>query len=636
MADTDSVGFFDEFNAKYLAPEKVAEKFVLSKHFSELAGHYHTVLVGPRGSGKTTLLKMLQPAALGHWNGAAALKFRESINYIGVFIASDIGWSKQVDALGYGRLSSTNHKVLAISCFTTHVLKALIDALICRMEKSVVRGFHFVRLDTATEVALVRDVASTLELSPDIPSLLSLKQALANRLSAIRVLANAGSLVSHDEFSRQLAAIGWLHFDCLDIAANVVEQFNSFTDDANRTWALLFDELETAPDWIIGQLFAAIRTTGAKMLLKLAISPVSPVAYQALTNEIAPSPGQDHQIIRLWYSDRIEAKDFCESLWQSLVQKRGLSIGPSQALGESVFDPYEDQRQSRESPYLPGGTWNTLFARLAQKDASFQAFLTARHIELNNPDSLRQQVRDTVLRKAAPVAAVREFFLKEFSEEGGIRRTRKTSVLYAGANSLFSVSEGNPRWFIGLVSPLIRSLSDVKPRVPDQVQASEIDHAAERLRALVRTIPVPDTQDPFDRISLTAVLDTIGTELHRELVLGKFKMDPKLSFVVDKATPRHIRGLLAAGLNRGAVILIDEPTSQPVVGDIVGARLRLSYLLAAQYGLPLRRGKSKDLSLLIAKHIHDPDEVNQRISGEVQLDLLAGADDVTSGNARQR
>lgn len=625
MANVSPAGFFEEFNAKYLEPQRVAESFVMSKHFVGLAGPHHGVLVGPRGSGKTTLLKMLQPAALGNWRDSAAEDFRSAVAYSGVFVSSDIGWSKQLQALGYGRLSPTNHEALTIACFTTHVVKAIVSAMHARLDQVLVRGYQHVELSRESEAALVHGLANALMLQTEIASLLSLGQALSKRLSDIRAIANSGSHLNQIEFASHLSGTAWLHLDCLAVAAAMFELFNDHARDQNRVWALLFDELETAPDWIVRYLIGAIRSGSSKILLKLAISPASLVAYGALTSDIAPVAGQDHQVIRLWYSDRVESREFCEALWNQLVKKRGLSVGPQQALGPSLFDPYEDRRGAKRSPYMHGEAWHDLFRRLADRDASFRAFLRARNVDLENSAIVSQKIRDEVLRKAAPIAAVREFFLKVFSDEGALRRTRKSTELYAGANSVFSISEGNPRWFIGLVSPLIRLLKTNQSRIPAAVQAAEIDRVVDRLLSVVQTIPVARTSDRYDQVGLLTILETIGKELHKDLVLGNFQIDPKLNFLVDSAIPEHIRELLAAGLNRGAVILVEEPTSQPVVGDLRGARLRLSYLLAARYGLPLRRGRTKELSRLIHKHIRNPSNPGLGLAVvQTELNLDAG------------
>jgi hypothetical protein len=589
----------EAFNAKYLAASEVADGFVYSSHFERLAGDYHAVLVGPRGSGKTTLLKMLQPAALAAWTGSHSEKFRQAIRYTGVFIASDISWSKQLNSLGYGKLSQQNHRILVLACFTTHVIHAVLEAMANRLHST--HEYRKVSLSGEQESLLVRELASVLRVKPDISSLLSVRQSIRNRLSDIRVVANACSLLADGQCSERLSTIEFLHLDFLDVASNICTMFNEAVGEAGATWSLLFDELETAPEWIIEQLFSAVRSSDPKLFLKLAISPVSSTAFRALFKQDGAVHRNDHEQIRLWYSDRADSKAFCRALWNSLTQKHGLNITAEEALGRSVFEPRDNRSVRRRSPYSAGEPWHDIFTRLQKKDKSFVSFLKAKNIDLDAAETLWLNKRDDVLRKAAPVAAVRDFYLHESKRGEVTARQRKTLELYAGADSIFAVTEGNPRWFIGLASPLINFLvaSHGRKKVPNSEQAKEIDAAADRLLALMKTIPVERENLRGDEVALDALLENIGTKLHAELVEEPFAIDPALTFVVDEDTPPGTRELLASAVNRGAVVLVDESSTKAILDGMLNAKLRLSFLLAAKYGLLLRKGKAVRLSNIL-------------------------------------
>ena len=588
----------EAFNAKYLAPAEVANGFVYSTHFGTLAGEYHAVLIGPRGSGKTTLLKMLQPSALAAWTGEKADAFRTAVKYSGVFIASDISWSKQLNSLGYGKLSESNHRTLVLACFTTHVVHAVLETMAARANSQYT--YRKVTLSGDQETFLARDLAIALRVKPEIPSLLAVRQALRNRLSDIRILANSCSLLSDEQCSEKLASLDYLHLDFLDICSNICTTFNEVVGEIEAKWSLLFDELETAPDWIVDQLFSALRTSDPRLYLKLAISPVSGTAYRALFKQNSGALGHDYQQIRLWYTDRAESKTFCKALWASLTQKHGLKVTAEEALGRSVFEPKDNRGVRRRSPYNSGEPWHKIFTSLERKDRSFSAFLKKKEIDLSASESMWAHKRDSVLRKAAPVAALRDFFLHKSTKGEVAPRQRKTLELYTGADSLFAITEGNPRWFIGLVSPLINFLVKTGERkVPSSEQAREIDAAADRLIALLKTIPVDHPYNLGDELPLDTLLEKIGERLHHELVGKNFGIDPAQSFLVDESVPAGTQALLASAVNRGAVMLVDESSSKAIVGEMLNANLRLSFLLAAKYGLLLRKGKTVRLSSLL-------------------------------------
>ena len=591
--------YFEAFNAKHQTPHEVAENYIYSKHLSDLCGPYHAVLVGPRGSGKTTLLKMLQPAALTAWQGSRAKILRANIDYSAVFISSDISWSRQLNSLGYGKLSDDNHRTLIVACFTTHVLHALIQTMIQRCAATTT--FRGVALSLKQESKLSLLILNELQLSDAIPSLSSIRQALRSRLSDIRTLANQGSLIEQTEFRTILASKRFLHIDFLDMCSNLAGLFDDTVNEIGAKWALLFDELETAPDWVVQQLFSAFRVSDPKLYLKLAISPASPAAYETLTSALSPADWQDHKQIPLWYQDRTTAEKFCNDLWNSLAEKQGIKLSARESLGPSAFAPASGGGDSvSTNPYGPGGYWVLQFQELQRKDKSFAAFLRAHGVDVSQLGLTDRFQKDAVLRKAAPVAAVRNFFLHEDREGGVSPRLRKTSSLYAGAESIFVISEGNPRWLIGMLSPLIAHMVDSKvKRVDVSVQAEQIDKAAERLIALLRTTPLPGGTARESSFGLDALLESIARRLHWELVQGRFSIDPKFSFVADRDYASEICELLAAGLNRGAVVLVDEKTSRPIVGDLHGVPLRLSYLLAAKFGLALRKGKTTGLRQLL-------------------------------------
>src|ERR1700691_1490736 len=119
MQSADGTNVFESFNARNLAPEQVARRFIPPKHFDELVLRRHTLIVGPRGSGKTTLLKMLQLPALAAWQHHAASSFRRKIDFCGAFVAADVSWGAQLTALGAGRLSPDLTSALGLAAFTT-------------------------------------------------------------------------------------------------------------------------------------------------------------------------------------------------------------------------------------------------------------------------------------------------------------------------------------------------------------------------------------------------------------------------------------------------------------------------------------------------------------------------------------
>ena len=604
MNDNEA-GLFDAFNARHLPPEDVARTFVPPPCFEKLCGISHTILVGPRGSGKTTLLKMLQPQALSFWEHRQAATYRDRINYVGVFVPADISWGAQLEALGYGRLHKTAHNILATASFTTHVLRALLEVMVFRLTPSLMPGqisYLKVSADASTETKLVQDLAGLWKLEPRIPSLLAMKQALRLRMMEIRTLANRGSISDPESFSIEIAQLHFLHLHFIEAMGVAIETFNDLVRDQSRRWAILFDELEIAPEWLQDEIIRSTRSVNETVLIKMALSPYSSGAQKLLQSPIAPAPGDDLLQIPLWYAERESGADFCKELWRASTKNLPeIAQNPETALGASYFEP---DANGDAGQYGPGSVWAERFASLARRDRSFAHYLAVNEIDPENPGQAPVSLRDRTVRKAAPIVAVREFYRKGDSATG-LQRTRKSDALYAGSASVFAITEGNPRWFKALTSGFARHIATKGVPVPPSVQGSEIRMGAERFLAMLATAPCGETSinTRWQMPTLPQILEAIGSYFFERTVLDEFNPEPPLSFRIADDTQPYLLGLLQIALNRGAIVYVPDADADSVLTSLFGKRFRLCYLLAAHYGLPLRLGKETPLEKVLSNRL---------------------------------
>lgn len=602
MNEHDS-SFFESFNARHLDPTAVAQSFVPSVHFDQLCGNYHSLLVGPRGSGKTTLLKMLQPKAIEAWTHTHAQKYRRKISYTGVFIPSDISWGAQIDALGYGKLSEENHRTLSIAAFTTHVLRCLTEAMLSRVlhnRNANNRPFRRAKLGNEDESNFVSEISNTWRITPSIPSLLSLKHALRARLSDIRLLGNRGALESDEVFKTELKGIDYLHLHFIDAVSSAIELFNDCTAEPDYKWALLFDELETAPDWIQDELVRALRSVDEKILIKLAISPISSNARLLLATHLSPVPGQDLRQVRLWYPEKSNGYAFCKDLWNFMIASKGITpLLPEDALGASYFDPEDESKGRKNSVYGHEGIWTERFKSLAKRDRTFNAYLNVKGLPIAEIDKASVATRDKIIRKIAPIVAVREYYrADDLSKQE--KRSRKSAELFTGAESLFAITEGNPRWFIGIVDRLISELSETSRTVTRTLQASEVEATSQRFLAMLRISPVNLSTKGCKYHGVESLIEQIGEYFFWRVVIENFTPEPPLSFIVDDNIDEPTILMLETALNRGAILYIPENDSESALTTLRGKRFRLSYMLASSYGLPLRLGKATSLSKVLS------------------------------------
>jgi hypothetical protein len=622
---TSAASIFESFNARALNPYQVAATFVPSPQFRRLCKRCHTVVLGPRGSGKTTLLKMLQTPALESWNHPESSNYIDAVDFTGVFVATDIGWGEQLASLGYGRLDEQSKQVFSIASFTTHILRSLVSAMQNRTapNKLAIREVRRVENNPDKESKIVKELVNVWHLDEVIPNFEGLRHALSKRLFSIQTLANKEALLGSQGRQERLATIEYLHTDFLQAAALGVEVYDDVLGKSGDRWGLLFDELEIAPTWIYEQLIRSMRSTDERFLFKLALNPFNVRGQELLTVASAPAPGQDFDQLALWYAEKKDAFRFCRELWNEMLRDRQLPLTSARdVLGKSEFETDSEEWRSQGTAYSRGSRWYRRFRSLEHKDESFRLYLRSRDVNLNDLESLSGAERATELRKIAPLVAARDFFLQDPEDARQRMRSRKSRSLYAGAESLFAISEGNPRWFIGLIKGLlddgnIRWTDEVTPRISTGRQAAEVSKVAQRFAATLRTIPVPPSTEGGRPLDVLGLVRKVGRYFNVQAIKGDFRPEPAGSFVVDSKTPENVLAVLAQSLNAGAIVYVPDDDGQLILTSLRGKRFRLSYLLAPLYDFPIRLGKPVALSSILNTEVFQSQELRFEVDDEI-------------------
>jgi hypothetical protein len=604
---TSAASIFESFNARALNPRQVAATFVPSQQFRRLGKRCHTVVLGPRGSGKTTLLKMLQTSALENWKHPEASNYIDGIDFTGVFVATDIGWGEQLASLGCGQLDEPSRRVFSIASFTTHILRSLVSAMQSRTapDSLGIRAVRRVENNPQKESKIVRELVNIWHLHDVIPNFEGVRLALSKRLASVRELANKEALLGSDGRQERLAGIAHLHIDFLQAAALGVEVYDDLLGKRGDRWGMLFDELEIAPTWIYEQLIRSMRSTDERFLFKLALNPFNVSGQELLSIASAPAPGQDFDQLALWYAEKKDAYRFCRDLWGEMLRDRMLPATVARdVLGKSEFETDREEWTIQGTAYRRGSRWHRRFRSLERKDSGFRAYLDSRGINLGNLETLSGTERATELRKIAPVVAARDFFLQDPEDAKMRMRSRKSRSLYAGAESLFAISEGNPRWFIGLIKGLLDDNSitwttEITPKISAGRQATEVKKVAQRFAATLRTIPVPASTDGTRPLDVLGLVRKVGRYFHAQAIKGDFRPEPAGSFVVDSKTPDSVLAVLAQALNAGAIVYVPDDDGQLILASLRGKRFRASYLLAPLYDFPIRLGKHVALSSIL-------------------------------------
>jgi hypothetical protein len=204
-------------------------------------------------------------------------------------------------------------------------------------------------------------------------------------------------------------------------------------------------------------------------------------------------------------------------------------------------------------------------------------------------------LRDESLRKVKPIVLLRDTYLKDVSTKV-VRRSRKNPPLYYGEDSIYAMSEGNPRLLAGLLSELLdverTGMVNTFPLVRPEVQSRVLHAASQRMLTGIRTYPL---ERGANHRSLSSIVQKLGQFLHSELVTRDFNADPVGSFFVDEDVSPNVVAVLSLGLLIGAFVHVRSGDGD-IPPSIMGSRLRLSYMLAPTYRLLFRNYRDMRLS----------------------------------------
>lgn len=616
---THDRNLLESYNARHLRLRDIAATFVSSEFFEVLASPRHSLLLGPRGSGKTTLLRMLQQPALELWTAPDADKFRATIEFTGVFVATDRTWVSQLLSLSERLRSDSDARAFTTAIVSINVCRSFVSALTERLRTSEDRPNRFRRrvLSEPEQVNLCRGLASAWGIDLPFPSLASLHSQLGNCLVGLDRLATRESFLGQEGRGERLANENLLHFQFPVALTPAIDMANEALGEPDGRWAMLFDELELAPVWLQDKLLELLRSVDSRMLFKMALSPFA--INESLRSIMSPSASHDYDPIPLWFGEKDDArlKEFCRNIWEGIAKADStVRLDAEDALGPSRFDLGSETRRSSGTAYEPGSPIAVEFANLAAKDRSFRNYIRGRHLEPENWPTLSGVERAKSIRKIQHIVIARNYYR-------GIAkmRSRKAKDLYCGAATLFAVSEGNPRILKAIISRLLLSWNDREKPIPRPAQAAAMLYAAERFEALLVTVPVPNLPGPAPALSVVDLLRQIAGFFHRVAILDDFQEEPPGSFVLDKAIGDAVVETLRSAINMGAVILLPGGRGS-IEGELIGSRLRLSYLISMKYDALVRLGRAVNLSTMIPSFKGGRRHVVRAQAQEKQLPLL--------------
>jgi energy-coupling factor transporter ATP-binding protein EcfA2 len=626
MAKPMSHALFDSFNARSLHFDQVGSSFVFSPTFRDIASRSHTAIVGPRGSGKTTLLKMLTLPALRAWKGPESSQFKKNLEFTAIYVPADFSWYPDFRRPIGSSTSSLFDETVTTALYRQHVLHSVCQTIEQLgsdelLDQKHLKRFHL-EIDSKKGDELASDLAGLWGVKPRYRGVYGLTREINFRIREIqaKISENADSNISIKELHEQLPFISGSFFDDLrGFADSITYHFKTSTN-----WALCFDELEIAPVPVKKAIFQSLRSFDSRFVLKISASPFDEALDET---PIGPMAGHDVNYINLFESTSLEVQRFSSKLFTELCKSLGLgSPQANDVLGNRGYLDHIASLTSSEfeigndgDRWAPDSYYVKAFRELARKDNSFGKYLIDKDLDLDKLGALTEVERAAKVRKISALVLIRLAFLTRdgFKSRQPIASIKQVPSIYTGSTQIFTMCEGNPRWLIGLLRPLLEGTKN-PPKVVAYLQSERIRKSIATFIALLSTLPSEQASRPIG--SVLDLVETVGRYFRAQMLSENFASEPVLSFRIDDQLSPKILTLVARAVNQGAFVFIrDKEVARPL-GSNIGRRVRLSHLLAPHYALPLIVGRSIPLSKLLSGE--DTMDSEKSVGEQLVLTLL--------------
>jgi hypothetical protein len=578
----------ESFNARNYTEKQVAETFIINEEYRNLWRNRNTLVLGPRGSGKTTLFKMLTVPAIYIWDDPFATELQQDRPFTAIYVPTDMHWHYQLENIETKLINTNNigtfiSKAAVTTSILIHVVKTFKDRL------------HY---ETDSDVKKESDLSNFLReqfyLSKSISSLDQIIILLKSRVANIRQIINR--IEREREKFNPSELPDYFDLDYFTLTNTACTYFdNMFKLKQSKKWALCLDELEIAPQWLQQLALSHFRSVDENFLIKLSTSPLP-----SISGLMDASPRHDLDLITIWNHSENNQDDFSEKLAQSILKRKGINSTPSKLFGNS--DLIIKAEESKINKYDRDSEEWKLFKESAEWDIGFKNMLLEKDIDPDDPYTEKNSLKDSVLRKAKPIVALRNAFLKKSNTGEVVLRSRKLITIYNGKEAIYRIGDGNPRRLIGIIDDLCSKIifdSNNEPQLSPSEQAGVLSRASDHFVGYISSLPGSNTKLGKSSLDLITILRDIGTFFRRGLLGTTFQLDPMGSFVVDSSIKEEITELLRIGVYHGAIVHVN-PIQDKIETSLLGKRFRLSFMLSPSYKLPLRLYKEINLKNILS------------------------------------
>jgi hypothetical protein len=559
---------------------------------------------------------MLHPLAIQEWDkinpeGLDGRSLIDQVGFYGVYIPSDKQWNKQIEV--FKKRFNKPGETEFVKDVSRGLVNLHISISLCDTFKSLIELYINSEDRLEYETKLSTDIIESWDLlKPIVPSLYAISQRLLKYLDNLNVLISKnGSKAELPDFCY------WDFVNKVEIAVNAFEHTfrdANFFRSRPFMWALCFDELEIAPDWLFEDLIKNhLRSRSQKILYKLTTIPVVSNGMEipkGISDNASSVAGDDYEFIKMGIYNK-ESQDnwlfFCERYLQKVIRdKFGKPHSPKSFFG--IQDYNSGLKTSNKAKFSKGYTtknanefshggimWYVMKELADGDDRSFYTYLMRKGINPLDPIPINDLQIDSIHRKIKPIVLYRYYFNKK----SGLKRSRKVKSLYHGTDFIYAFADGNPRAFVNLINDFLCEMSlntSGEPRkIAINVQAKIIDDFSNNyFYPRIAYYSEGVVKYMGKTITLESMINTIGDYFSEQYTGGAFNPDPFSRILIDKDCHEAISILFNKGLESGGIVAIPPEKSKHSI-----TTYRLSYSLHPHFKLPQRLYREKRLSEIL-------------------------------------
>jgi len=596
---------FRESQARSGSAAEIVSEFFPTSTFWSLFNHQHEILLGTRGSGKTYLLRMMSYSLLRRFDHATAKEYVKNASFIGFYVPLHLEFLASLAGKNCPDENRLGYFQFAFNC-------AAAKALLTEVKTLLQDRFPDARERLLAEAKVIRLCVSIwfpARENRDITTISDLQFGIESLYATTRFWKDDADKPSPLPLARNILA------PIVSVLPKLSEAFN--LDPDITKWIALIDEAEFLSPSFLKCINTFLRSEKRPLVVKLATLPFKHSTRETLSPDVSIEPrGNDYAYVVVdlpW--DSTDSKGLTDHICGNRLARSGC---PANTDLESFLGKVGENDDLVDYFKLELGE------EAVSREVLLKEILSAlSQIRQRNFEDIKNELAKVdrpYKHRFAPV-----YFTRRMRFEN--RKGARVAAWFAGAKTVRRISDGNPRRFIQVMSDLFEKARDEKltPKAQHRIISDFCERYLEDLEGYPECGP-----------RLKRVVESIG-DLLSNRIHGTHMVDGGCNFTIDSRllSARVFRDTVEFAIGY-SIFLADPETVEGKLDE--HSELRLSFVFAVYYWLPMRKG---DPVMLRSKHAQLPGitpelKVSPKKSRDLidsfQLELFEGGNEETTNS----